>query len=712
MTASRSASEAAPRADALKELGASARRRIQAAGLVAALVAALAVLWGGAGLRQSLFDAYQRLSPTPDVSRRVHVVVIDAESLREVGGWPWTRFYLARLVEEISARGASVIGLDLLFAEPDRLAPSDFAGLYPELGPDTAAEIRALPSMDAVFARVIGRSPVVLARAGVAAGSFDRLDGAGAALPPEAQVVGKPPAALPTYPAVVANIPILDGAPLGHGLVNGEPDGDGVVRRVPLLARAGGQLVPGFAAELVRVAERADALDLERAPGGGLWVRIGARRVSALPDGRLLLRFGDWRSTQTTSAVDLLRRGLPADLFKDQIVLVGLASAGTADVASTPRANQVYGVYVQAQAVDAILRGAGLHRPRWTTPLEWGIGLALALASVAGIPRAPLSLVIAGSAGAVATAVGGSLLAFQNNILLDPIPMLSPAAVGAATLVMLLFVEGRRVQARLRSALEDERLAAARISGELAAASEIQSGMLLPRQALGRISPEIEVDAVLHPARTVGGDLYDAFRLEDGRLCFLVGDVTGKGVPASLFMALSKALSRSLLMRRATSLDAALAGINAELSRDNGQNMALSLLVGVLDPRDGGLDLCCAGHENPFIVDAAGGVRELRLEGGPPLCVVEDFPYPVERHRLAPGETFVALTDGVTEAQDPQGRLFDRSQLLEALREGAAAADLRGMVDTLVDRVRAHEAGAEPSDDLTILAVRRGPTGG
>jgi serine phosphatase RsbU (regulator of sigma subunit) len=288
--------------------------------------------------------------------------------------------------------------------------------------------------------------------------------------------------------------------------------------------------------------------------------------------------------------------------------------------------------------------------------------------------------------------------------------MLLPGAANSAVMVVLLFVEGRRVQARLRGQLEDERLASARISGELAAASEIQSGMLLPRAELARISPLVEIDAVLQPARTVGGDLYDAFAFDDGRVCFLVGDVTGKGVPASLFMALSKALSRSLLMRPDTPLDTAVCEINAELSRDNRQAMAVSLLVGVLDPKDGRLELCCAGHDNPLVITPSGDVRELALDGGPPLCVADAFPYPAETVTLARGEILVAFTDGLTEGQDPQGRLFDRTQLVAALREGAGAARLTDLVDGLVARVRAFEAGGEPSDDLTVMALRLKPS--
>ena len=695
------------RSDALGELDPGARLRVRIAGLSAALAVALMVLFGGHLVRQPLYDLYQTIAPAPDVSRRIHVVVIDADSLRDVGGWPWTRFYLARLVEQIADRGAAVIGFDMLFPEPDRLAPSEFTNLYREMSPGASQEIQGLPSMDDVFAQVIGRSPVVLARAGVTQESFDLLEGAAPPLPPEAQFSGALPRNLLTYPTALANIPMLDARPLGHGLVNGDRDADGLVRRVPLLARAAGHLTPSFAVELVRVAEDAERIELETRRGRLEAVKVGQHRVAAGPDGQLLMRFGDWRKTQTTSAVDVLRQGQKPDQFKDQIVLIGLASAGTSDVTSTPRASSIYGVYVQAQAVDTILRGAGLRRPAWAAPVEWGVGLALVIISFLGVQRAPMVPVLIGAAGETVLAFGASWWAFHNNLLLDPFPMLAPGAANSAVMVILLFVEGRRVQSRLRGALEDERLSAARISGELAAASEIQSGMLLPRADLDRISPAVEIDAVLQSAKTVGGDLYDAFLFGDGRVCFLVGDVTGKGVPASLFMALSKALSRSLLMRPNTSLEAAVGEINAELSRDNRQAMAVSLLVGVLHPNDGRLDLCCAGHENPLIVSPDGGVRELRLDGGPPLCVDETFPYPAEVHRLEPGETLVAFTDGLTEAQDPDGALFKREQVFDALARASRAPTLAGFVDEVVADVRAFEAGGEPSDDLTVMAIRR-----
>jgi adenylate cyclase len=682
--------------------------RVRLGGIAAAILAALALLAAGAAVRQPLFDLFQRIAPQAASPSKAQVVLIDAPSLAAVGGWPWSRYTMARLTEAIAGRGAKAIGFDFLFPEQDRLTPGLFADLYPELPKDTAAQVRALPSMDAVFARVIGRSPVVLARAGVTKDSFDAI-GAAAPLPPEAQFTGSAPKTLPTYPETVASLPILDGAALGHGLVNGPKDPDGVMRRVPLVARSAGALTPGFALELVRVAEGDDQIKLVGDATHLRAVQLGRHRLPVDPQGRMALRFRGLNGPSTTSAVDLLRSGVPAHAFDGKIVIVGLTAAGTSDVVTTPRDPETFGVLVQAEAVNGVAGGGALERPDWAAPFEWSVGLLAAIAAFLFTPRLGLTAILGGIVSLAAITLGASYAAFLCDLLIDPAPVLAPGTATAAAMIGLLFVEGRRVQTRLRAALDEERLSAAKTAGELAAASEIQTGMLLPRAALRRVSDAVEIDAVLQPARSVGGDLYDAFKIDANRLCVLVGDVTGKGVPASLFMALSKALSRSLLMRPQIALDAAIDGINAELSRDNGQMMAVSLLVGVLDLSDGTLDLCSAGHENPFVIAADGTVRELVLEGGPALCVAEGFPYPVERFRLEPGETLIAFTDGVTEAQDPGGELFGRARTLAVI--GGPKTPLSELIDRLVAAVRRFEAGAEASDDLTILGVRR-PAGG
>ena len=164
----------------------------------------------------------------------VRVVMIDNQSIEMLGAWPWPRYYLARLTEELAGRGASVIAFDILFAEHDRVRPETFVSLYPELSAAAAAEVSALQPMDELFGSVIGSAPVVLGHAGA--------DEAPADQPPlaDAPIHGTLPGALDSWPAELATIPELDDAALGTGLMNGRPDSDGVVRSIPLLMRAGG----------------------------------------------------------------------------------------------------------------------------------------------------------------------------------------------------------------------------------------------------------------------------------------------------------------------------------------------------------------------------------------------------------------------------------------------------------------------------------------
>lgn len=451
-----------PAPEAVAPADTSAHRRIRILSLAAGLLVAVLVALAGVHLNQPLFDTFQRAIPAPDVSRRVHVVVVDAESLRDVGGWPWSRFYLARLVEEIADRGAVAIGIDVLLPERDRADPADFVRLYTELPPATADELRKLPSMDAVFARVVGRLPVVLARAGVRPGSFDDLEQTATPLPPGAQFRGPPPPDRLVFPKVVTNLPLIDGAAMGHGLVNGDRDADGVVRRVPLVADAAGQLTPGFALELARVSQRAPAIQFRDGR-----VCAGRACVPGGRDAQLALRFGEWRRTQTTSAVNLMRQGAPADLFKGQVVILGVTSAGVADVVGTPRARAVSGVFVQAQAVDAILRGSGLARPGWAPPVEWSLALLGVLAAWLGVPRTPMLGVIGAALAAAAASVGASALAFSRDLLVDPFPMFAPGLATVVAMLALLVIEGRRAEARLKAAFEGERQLAERRQGAL-----------------------------------------------------------------------------------------------------------------------------------------------------------------------------------------------------------------------------------------------------
>ena len=211
------------------------------------------------------------------------------------------------------------------------------------------------------------------------------------------------------------------------------------------------------------------------------------------------------------------------------------------------------------------------------------------------------------------------------------------------------------------------------------------------------------------PAREVGGDLYDFFLLDARRLFFLVGDVAGKGLSASIFMAVSKALYKSTTLRTAApDIGALMTAANAEVSRDNPQMLFVTVFAGLLDLDTGELAYCNAGHENPCRIHAAdAAVRRIVDGDGPPLCVVDDFAYRGANVTLRPGEVLCVVTDGVTEAHDPSGELFGNARLdslLLGLRGGERSA--RAIVDGVCADVATFVAGAEPSDDLTVLVLR------
>jgi len=693
MTASNSTSEAALRGP----------WRARFAGLAAGLVVLALIQWIGAdAISRPVFDRWQTLSPRSLAATRVAVVSIDDASIKSVGPWPWSRYTLARLTEDIAAQGATVIGIDVLMPEHDRHSPEDFVAFYPEISAAAAAELRALPSMDAAFAEVVGRAPVVLGRGG--------LDATPAAEPPalavEATFAPDLPQDVRSWPRALANIPEIDIVAAGHGLLNADPDADGTIRRIPLVARVAGQATPGFALELARIAAKVETIVPEVRDGRLAAIGLGGRRIAVDRDGRMRLHFGTLPAHAEISALDLLDKSLKAKTLAGRIVLVGLSAAGTADVVPTPLAEKAYGTAVQAAAVDAILAGDSLSRPAWGDAAELALALVLSLALVFGLSRVR-PLLAAALTLAICLAMGvASWLAFGHGLLLDPArPLLISVVAGGVTLAML-FAEGRRTQQRLQSALLDQRLAAARSAGELAAARGIQLGMLPTAESLRDFDARIEVAGLIEPARSIGGDFYDVVRIDAHRICVLIGDVTGKGVPAALFMALSKALTKSVLLRGLDDLGAAIGQLNDEIARDNVEDMFVTMFVGLIDTRTGMLELCSAGHENPLRVAADGKVEVLASEGGPPLAVVPDFPYQTRRMQLADGDTIVIVSDGIAEAQDPDGGFFGGERLAGVLAAWGNAGDVGGSGRSLLDAVRAFEGGGEATDDLTVLAFR------
>jgi serine phosphatase RsbU (regulator of sigma subunit) len=313
--------------------------------------------------------------------------------------------------------------------------------------------------------------------------------------------------------------------------------------------------------------------------------------------------------------------------------------------------------------------------------------------------------------GLGAALLGGSFAAYRELArLFDGLtPALGLGLVYTATLGGAL-AEADRQRRALRQRLQEEREAAARLAGELEAARRIQLGLLPRPESAFPGEGRFRIAAVMEPARVVGGDLFDFFLLDGDRLLFLVGDVSGKGLPASLFMAATKAFYRSISTRHAVELARTMREANAEMGRDNPEAFFVTLVAAVLDVNSGRLWYSSAGHEAPWIVRPEIGEVE-RLEGGagPPLCVLEDFAYETATARLRPGDAVLMVTDGVTEALDPGGALFGASRVTAFVGEAArvaARAEPARLVADLVAAVRAHREPFEPADDVTLLAVQ------
>lgn len=667
-------------------------RRVVLAWLLMTLVAVTVSLVLGERMRRSVFDSWQSVSPRDFSATDVRVVMIDDRSLELVGPWQWPRYYLARLTEELTARGAKVIAFDMVFPEHDRVSPTLFASLYPELSTTAAAEVKALEPMDQLFGRVIGGAPVVLAHAGV--------DEAPTGQPPvaDAPISGTLPPDVDSWPAELAAIPELDDVALGHGLINVKPDSDGVIRSLPLVIRAGGKPRPGFALEIAR-----NALGAGRVEVTAEKVDIGDRSIPVDRHGRVRLHSGSFPANRIISAADVLgnSKQLKSDTFAGKPVLIGLSAEGTSDIVATPIAAEEFGPLVQAQLVDSIMRGGLLQRPRWTGPAEW---LAAALLALLALAAALAGKGYRFGIGLVFLFIPlASWIAFANaSLLFDPARPLLVGGGAVAGVILGLFAVARIEREKLREALVEERVATAETKGELQAARAIQLGMVPPRSRLKSIDPRVDIDALLEPAKSVGGDFYDAMLVGEHQLGFAVGDVAGKGVPAALFMAMSKALTSATLSRAAIERGDLAEAINAELLRDNVEAMNVAMLVGIFNLNSGEVHIISAGQEDPLLLSADGAsLTRARLDGGPPFGIIE-FPYPLESLKLRKGETLLLITDGVTEAQDAQGNLFGRERILSGVGQVTATE----ICEKVRDEVRRFEDGADPTDDLTVMAIR------
>lgn len=644
------------------------------------------------------FDFYQRLFPLPPAAER-HVVIVGIEenSLRELGQWPWPRTRMADLIRAIDAGKPLAIGLDIFFPEPDRYSPANLAGQLPLIPSEFARYLTTLPTNDVQFAEAItmSKAPVVLGISGE-----DDADVRFATPPSSGPVrfVGSdvvPP--INQFKGYIGSLGVLSNAAKRHGLMNsGYPSA--IVRRTPLIARVGGGYYGSLGMETLRAGMDVPLI-VKPLRQGLLDIEFGDAKVRAQEDGTAWIRFGYRDPARTVTAYETLVGKLAPDTFENKVVLVGITGLGILDYKTTPLAEFIPGVDVHAQIVENIFNGVALSRPRIMPRTEALTLIVLGVLFVVFVPRMRAQFGLALMLGTVGGAgAAGLLLFFYFGLLYDPVL----PAMGALAVFGIVLVGALASSERQRRVLREQ---AARLAGELDAARRIQMGLLPDPAETFADERRVRVAALLEPARTVGGDFYDCFMIGERHMFFVVADVSGKGLPAALFMASVKSHLKSAALRGGE-VGVMLTRAQDEIARENPELLFVTAFAGLLDLETGVLQFANAGHEPPYARTPHGAPERLAHAGGPPLCVMEDYQYPTWSRTLAPGEWLCVVTDGATEAMNPKREFFGGERLKTSLGWIPEDPSPEQIIQRLRDDVRRFADGAEAPDDLTLLALR------
>ena len=372
-------------------------------GVIPALIAvglALSRPTSFAPLDNAVYDTLLRLAHTKPPGDRVVIIDIDERSLSTIGQWPWPRDLIGRLIGRLRNMGTSIIALDMIFAEPDR---------YDRLtGSDKRSMAEAQPTADDQLAKALREGRVVLGYAL----TFDGAAGTrgGCVLHPLGLAMLEPAEDTDDTPffrasGAVCSLPKLAQAAGASGFLNAAPDGDGILRRVPLLAELDGRVYPGLALSAVAGATRTHDVALRVLNVNASSLILDSRTVPLDGKSNLLVRFrGKRKAFPYVSAADVLSGQVPDGVLRNKIVFVGTTALGTREVVATPLDTLFAGVEVQATVADNLLEQDFIRRPLLGTTLESQVALVVGVAVTVLAARAGLlwgAVGVAGSLGAL-----------------------------------------------------------------------------------------------------------------------------------------------------------------------------------------------------------------------------------------------------------------------------------------------------------------------
>jgi adenylate cyclase len=404
-------------------------------------------------LRVRTFDTFQRIAPRVKTARPVAIVDIDEKSLAKLGQWPWPRTQLADLIVNLTNLGAVTISFDAVFSEPDRLNPDVAAKTMRDLDEVTRAKLRDLPSNDQVLADAIRRSRVVLGETG--------LDSAEPQLDKDLPVTGFASIGgdiepfLFEFPGLLRNIPVLEKSAAGRGLITIKPERDGIIRRVPMVLRTQGTMMPSLSLETLRVVTGTPTVLIrsDKAGAGINSIKLKQLEIPTDKNGQFWVHFARQDPSIYVPAIDVLDGSVPPDRIKGKLVLIGTSAVGLNDIKTTPVSPAMPGVEVHAQVLESLLTGAALSQPNYAIALEFFAAIILGLLVIAFAPGVgPVTLVLFGALFATFL-VGTSWYFYQHDrLLLDfTYPLLSTTAI-YLTLIFSSFVREQAQRRQIRSA--------------------------------------------------------------------------------------------------------------------------------------------------------------------------------------------------------------------------------------------------------------------
>jgi len=610
------------------------------------------------------FDSYQQIFPRESSEFPIYVVDIDESSLKNQGQWPWPRDILANLITKINSHQPSVIALDIILSEPDRMGK------------------------DEVFKESIEKAPIVISYSTLHRGELKQpMKKYSLATVGDFNIKE-----LFFYPSSLTPLEEFQKASEGIGGINTLPEIDGVIRQIPLFMSINGedgyQTFPSLQLEILRVLQGAGTYLIKSDPDGIEDIRVGDIEVKTDSNAVLRLFFSD-QKIKTISANDLLSN---VGDFKDlngAIVIVGSSAYGLKDLITTPLKSGSAGFEAHVQALEQIFQGSYIDRPGWVLGFERVILLLFLLISFFAVLKLKPTYAFASSIVLLVLNLVLGLTLFKfYGILYDPIYI--------ATALLILFP----VQSVYKYYVNEKTLVSSLT--ELKLASEVQAATW-PKEFPS--IENIEVDGWSIPADDSGGDTFDFFKI-DNKLYFALGDATGHGISSAIHAVMIRSMLRTSLNLK-NSIDQVLFEVNNQLNQDTINGRFVTLFLGVLDNESFLTEFYSAG-QGPILYYQKSSNKIFSLNPkSPPLGVLANTTFPMlNKAILNSGDAIIVSSDGIPEAKNSAGEQFGDEKfqqlIIENIHTGCQALSM------VIQKELAKFCGNTPADDdRTFIVIKK-----